>query len=244
MKKTISLLLVLLLTLGLFAACSETEEIETGGTVHYHYYTETVLTPADCRTEGLKECVCDCGDCYTEVIPKTDHDFESTVIRQATCKAAGQEKRVCKVCGYSDTVEIPAAHQYDDSNRCTVCGEVRKIPITDAYSLIQQLKGDWFGFFVYQYYSDNYHPNVNKIFSLEISGNGMVSFLPACSFGLAGKHDWLSLSTFENKDNGMYSLEANSQTFSILYDEEKDTATIFISIDGGVYYSEMIRSKN
>ena len=59
MKKTISLLLVLLLMLGLFAACSESEtdytkDDGTGSVHHYHHYSETVLTPADCQTEGLK----------------------------------------------------------------------------------------------------------------------------------------------------------------------------------------------
>lgn len=58
-----------------------------------HDYVYSVTTPASCTEEGLATYTCRlCGDSYTEVIPKTEHNFVDGV---------------CTVCGASDPSVTP-----------------------------------------------------------------------------------------------------------------------------------------
>ena len=43
--------------------------------LHKHNYAETIIKEATCREDGEKECTCECGNSYTEIIPATGHDY-------------------------------------------------------------------------------------------------------------------------------------------------------------------------
>ena len=52
-----------------------------------------------------------------------DHEYVETVTKEATCTATGTKQFVCSKCADSYTETIPmAAHNYNENNVCTVCG--------------------------------------------------------------------------------------------------------------------------
>lgn len=106
---------------------------------HAHHYSESIITPASCKSEGLLEFKCECGDSYTEIIPKESHDYVYMIVKEATCKEAGEKRLICKVCQYTETETIPAAHQYNNDNKCVICGEYRegKVSCHDLYKKLQ-----------------------------------------------------------------------------------------------------------
>lgn len=53
----------------------------------------------------------------------SDHEYVETVTKEATCTATGTKQFVCSKCADSYTETIPmAAHNYNENNVCTVCG--------------------------------------------------------------------------------------------------------------------------
>ena len=50
-----------------------------------------------------------------------EHNFDETVIRQATCEESGEIQKTCKNCGTVKTEYPSVAHNYQ-SGKCTVCG--------------------------------------------------------------------------------------------------------------------------
>ena len=123
---------------------------------HTHSYTATVTKEATCTEEGKTTYRCECGDSYTEPIPKKPHDYETTITKEPTCTEPGTQTQVCKNCG--DTIEttIPAlGHKPGDWTTekeptcteegkkvryCTVCGEVVETMIIDK---LPHTEGDW-----------------------------------------------------------------------------------------------------
>ena len=86
---------------------------------------EHVHEDATCR-DGVDKDVCKiCKQEFNvEVIPATgEHDYETKVIRDATCTASGMKHDVCKVCGSEGNVSVipKKAHDYKNG-KCTVCG--------------------------------------------------------------------------------------------------------------------------
>lgn len=121
---------------------------------HEHKYTAKVTKEATCTEEGEMTYTCDCGDSYTEAIPKKAHEYEVTVTKEPTCTEEGMETKVCKICG--DTIETPipalghkagewvtekeptCSEEGRSVRYCTVCGEpvetmmIDKLPHTEG----------------------------------------------------------------------------------------------------------------
>lgn len=124
MKKTISVLLVVVLLLSL-CACGNDEQGKTepsastapSTTQCDHVYTDSVKKEATCTEEGIKSFACDkCNDTYTEAIEKLAHAYAD-----ATCTAP----KTCTVCGATEGEA--AGHNFADATcaaakTCTVCG--------------------------------------------------------------------------------------------------------------------------
>ncbi len=107
-----------------------------------HDYTYTVTKEPTCTEEGVMTFTCDCGECYTEVIPMLDHDYELTVV-EPTCEGYGYAEYGCKNCDHSYIGQItqPKGHAlqlenvkaptctgegYTGDLICTVCGHVEE----------------------------------------------------------------------------------------------------------------------
>lgn len=54
-----------------------------------------------------------------------EHDFEIKVIKEGSCTEEGTEERLCKKCGFQETVQATTPHTYED-NRCTDCNTLMK----------------------------------------------------------------------------------------------------------------------
>lgn len=80
---------------------------------------------ASCK-EGVDKDVCEVckGEFNVKVTPATGkHDYETKVIKEATCKAAGMKHDVCKVCGTEGNVTvIPKTEHTYENGKCTACG--------------------------------------------------------------------------------------------------------------------------
>ncbi len=124
-------------------------------TAKAHDYHEKIPTQATCGTAGERLYICkECDYSYTVTIPATGmhsytndcdtscdicgytrtakaHDYREKTSKEATCGTAGECVYVCKPCGYSYTVTIPATgmHSYtnDCDTSCNTCGATRTI---------------------------------------------------------------------------------------------------------------------
>ncbi|MBR6940338.1 MAG: Ig-like domain repeat protein, partial [Clostridia bacterium] len=68
--------------------------------VHEHSYKEEVTTKPTCTEDGVMTYTCECGETYTQAIPKTGHKPGAwEIVTPATTEAAGKEVRKCSVCG-------------------------------------------------------------------------------------------------------------------------------------------------
>lgn len=87
---------------------------------------ETVITPATCTEDGLKNVTCGCiNKCYNknEVIPATGHNMQVTSSTLATCLAGGSETKTCaNGCGLEETVTSdPLGHDMHTSTTEATC---------------------------------------------------------------------------------------------------------------------------
>ena len=71
----------------------------------------------DCTTSGEKVFTCiHCGLTQKETIPATGHNYETTILKEATCTETGRIKNYCLNCKTSFEEVIPAtAHNYNKS---------------------------------------------------------------------------------------------------------------------------------
>ncbi len=136
-KKTLSMVLALVMVLGMVpvsAFATETEPVE-----HVHDYQSAVTAEAGCTTEGVMTYTCSCEDSYTEAIPakghsyenglcacgatepvEHSHDYQSAVTTEAGCTTEGVMTYTCS-CEDSYTEAIPAkGHSYE--NGLCACG--------------------------------------------------------------------------------------------------------------------------
>ncbi len=116
---------------------------------HEHEYKVTE-TKATCTEDGVRTKTCSCGNTQTETIPATGHNFvngvctvckaseqpsehehkyEETETKAATCTETGEKAWKCE-CGAIEKTETISAkgHQYNDSGKCTVCGDTKPSP--------------------------------------------------------------------------------------------------------------------
>ncbi len=108
---TVCLLLVALICVVSFAACSEEE--------HEHEYTTSTVA-STCTQKGATSYTCSCGDSYTEELELAAHTMEQNiVIKAATCDQNGlASPSKCSVCGYSDGTNVvikALGHKYKTS---------------------------------------------------------------------------------------------------------------------------------
>ncbi len=103
---------------------------------HVHEY-EKITEAATCEKEGLITYTCSCGESYTEVIPKIEHEWiEETV--ESTCTENGYIKSTCGLCGKEEIETLALAdHEWAILEQkeatcteegyikyiCSVCGE-------------------------------------------------------------------------------------------------------------------------
>ena len=86
------------------------EAAEENSKEHEHSYTSEVTKEATCTEAGITTYTCECGDSYTEEIPKTEHvsgDWETS--KKPTLIKDGEKVKKCTVCGeILETQKIPA----------------------------------------------------------------------------------------------------------------------------------------
>ncbi|MBQ9945443.1 MAG: dockerin type I repeat-containing protein [Clostridia bacterium] len=99
---------------------------------HTHAFNGTVTKQATCTEDGIKTFSCECGeDTYTEVIPKTGHDYVS-IKTLPTCTAGGYTTHTCKNCNdsYKDSAVNAKGHTPGKAadclnpQKCTACNAV------------------------------------------------------------------------------------------------------------------------
>ena len=73
-----------------------------------HEYVKAVTKAATCTEDGEMTFTCECGATYTQVIPKTGHSCEKTVVAP-TCTEYGYTKYECKNCehNYISDIVVP-----------------------------------------------------------------------------------------------------------------------------------------
>lgn len=90
-----------------------------------HIPKKEVVNKETCEAEGIYKTVCTrCQSVLdTQIIPATGHNFtEWQIVRTPDCRQAGEEKHICKSCGYEETREIPMTPH--------IWGEEETIPST------------------------------------------------------------------------------------------------------------------
>ena len=90
-------------------------------------HTEEIIegTPATCQVTGLTDGV-KCSECGEILVAQKEipvdpdaHDYEVTVLKDATCTTAGVGKYVCQYCGASKYAAIPAEHKWNEGEVTT-----------------------------------------------------------------------------------------------------------------------------
>lgn len=132
MKKILVLLLVLVLSLSVFASCEylpdevmdavnpildkigigdNTADVpdQPDDLLHEHSYTATTLREPNCSRPGKYSYTCSCGDTYeTEEGEALGHNFKVSSVTTPSCTVDGGTKYKCSRCGYSKTDTTPA----------------------------------------------------------------------------------------------------------------------------------------
>ena len=150
MKKIISLLALLVITLGI-VGCSQTVESSQSSTgevsssqqtsseilssedasseeqnSHTHEFVVYESKKAYCSKDGYQKLKCSCGEKKEEVVPKLGHDVQYRSTTPASCTKAGSIKYKCSRCSYEEIVEDGAALGHDvsefiEASRLTYC---------------------------------------------------------------------------------------------------------------------------
>lgn len=121
------------------SACDH--DVVSGKTLH-EWDAGTVNVAASCKAAGETLYACKiCGATKTEVIPKTNHDWEESDVA-ATCLAAGYHTRTCKTCKTTERSDYVAALGHDFSEatcteaaKCSRCKEVGAPALGHEYAV-------------------------------------------------------------------------------------------------------------
>lgn len=133
MKKYIVILVLVLASLVLFAAC---------GDKHTHSYGEwEMVVKADCQTKGVMIRTCSsCGNSETSIIANGDHKLEKIAAVEATCTITGlTEGEKCSLCGFESKAQqiVTGQHKLEkvaaveatcategltEGEKCSLCG--------------------------------------------------------------------------------------------------------------------------
>ncbi|MCI9533051.1 MAG: leucine-rich repeat protein [Lachnospiraceae bacterium] len=94
---------------------------------HTHAYKEEAVRPATCMEEGEQKYICECGESYTEVIPRLMHIWdEGMVTEPATETEDGIKTFTCTLCGGKREESIPAIGQQEPPHTHTYRAEIAK----------------------------------------------------------------------------------------------------------------------
>ena len=87
-----------------------------------HTYTQTVTKEATCTEEGVMTFTCDCGESYTQPIPKAEHQYHS-VVTEPDCTHMGYTTHTCTVCGnsYQDSFVDATGHDCEATVVAPTC---------------------------------------------------------------------------------------------------------------------------
>ena len=92
-----------------------------------HNHTSEITKKATCTEDGVETFTCECGDTYTETIPKKGHKEEIIAGKDATCTEDGlTEGKKCTVCNEILVAQevIPASHtEVVDEGKEATCTE-------------------------------------------------------------------------------------------------------------------------
>ena len=105
MKKLLCVVIISLMIMITLCSCDNHKY-----DYHIHdFSTEVDRVDPTCEMSGYLIMKCECGlTNRTDYEPK--HQFEDTVIREATCTVNGKTRRRCTVCGYSYDEETTKTH--------------------------------------------------------------------------------------------------------------------------------------
>lgn len=115
MKKTLAVLLSLVMALGLFVGCGDGTG-GGGGSTHTHTFAETWTYDEDNHWHAA---TC---EHTSEVSGRAAHTFGNWVtITEQTCTQDGKQERTCTVCGYKEEQTLPmfADHDYQVAQEIT-----------------------------------------------------------------------------------------------------------------------------
>ena len=177
MKKNISILLLICITISLVSC------------VHEHQWSEwqTSKNPT-CTEDGCNTRVCDdCGETQTITIPAPGHSFGKWQTEKlATCIASGIAAQYCTSCNYKNTKTTYGDHMLNSKNICMICKK-QFINMTDsekstAYKVhfISDRKveydknNDWFKFTFALKDEDEYKLNVPTFVDIRIENDNAV----------------------------------------------------------------------
>lgn len=131
MKKTLAMLLALVMSLGLLAACAQDPE-----TCNHEWSAWTVVTAATCTEDGEESRTCSvCGTTETREIAASHTWGEWVTVTEQTCEQDGLNRRECSVCHTTEEETLPAfgPHDYEVTKpgtcidgttyTCSKCGE-------------------------------------------------------------------------------------------------------------------------
>ena len=138
MKKLFLLILVLALALGCFASCDMLPEsvqdgidsvlgmVGLGGDdaddAHEHSFALVESKAANCVDPGKDFYECECGETNEVVTAEAlGHNYEKTVLNEATCGRSGANRYKCTVCKDSYTEKVPATgeHVFDQTTEAS-----------------------------------------------------------------------------------------------------------------------------
>ena len=119
---------------------------------HVHTWTKTWLDKQSCTSGWVQNYICyECGETKSEPVTPEGHIFYNNwYTTEPSCDSAGERYRFCSVCGYKESIAIPATgHDWgqwyvdepdcvDEGEKdrfCRTCGEMEaiKIPATGVH---------------------------------------------------------------------------------------------------------------
>ena len=124
MKKSLWIVLMLIVGVLTFSACDDENKQQTQNTDHIHTYGEWITTEkANCTTDGINERYCSCGEKQTQTIGALGHDEVIDSAITATCTTDGKtEGKHCSSCGavlIAQSVISSSGHKYNNGDVTT-----------------------------------------------------------------------------------------------------------------------------
>lgn len=108
----------------LLAAADSSDDSSTANDVHVHDYRYLESIAPSCTALGYDRFQCsECGSLMkTNYVPATGHDYDTIVVREASCQQGGLELHICKKCGehYTESTS-KTSHSYTSTTVAATC---------------------------------------------------------------------------------------------------------------------------